>query len=237
MNKQSLRFLPAVLLMAVLCSGCQPASSTVETGENRFSNSACYEIDFLGVTEGAEVVSTWRYRVQGRACAQTLSYWTLELPACAAVVDASPGPWEIVSPELDDQISGIRWQTGTDFQNGEFSVILTGDLEKGMTRAGVEGQDLSVGRIDGPVCKDLSSPSGPLAKVNVQSANCRARPVGKADKIAVLYRNQETEILGRNDDPRNPWWYVKVPGQGGNCWLWGKTSTTTGNVDGLPIIK
>lgn len=74
------------------------------------------------------------------------------------------------------------------------------------------------------------------AKVTVQSANCRAKPLGKADRIALLYRNQEVEIVGRNADPNNPWWYVKIPNTNGTCWLWGTTATATGNVDQVPII-
>jgi hypothetical protein len=77
----------------------------------------------------------------------------------------------------------------------------------------------------------------PMAKVTVQSANCRSKPLGNSEKIALLYRSQEAEIVGRNDDPNNPWWYIKIPNQDGNCWLWGMTATTTGDVEKLPIIR
>jgi len=190
------------------------------------------------------VASTWRYRVQDGSCAQRSSNWILELPSCATVVEASPAHWEIASPDLQSQLSGIKWQTGTDFQDGEFSVTLTGNLQKGTTRAGVEGQTVSIGTMQGPVCKELAvqtpvqpPASVPVAKVKVQSAYCRARPVGKSDKIVVLYRNQQAEIVGRSEDPNNPWWYVKIPDQDGKCWLWGKTSTTDGDVAGLPVMK
>jgi hypothetical protein len=250
MKNQALPCLLVVLLMAVLCVGCRPASSPVETvGGHSFNSPDCYQVEFLGVTESSEVASTWRYRVQSQACKQNLSSWMLELPACASVVDASPTPWGTVSQDLNYQMSGIKWQSGADFQNGEFSVTLTGDLEKGMTRAGVEGQNVSVGSLDGPVCRERAAAAvgvpvtgspvagGPMAKVKVQSAYCRARPVGKSGKVTLLYRNQEAEIVGRNEDPNNTWWYVKIPDQAGNCWLWGKTSTTSGNVEGLPILK
>lgn len=236
MNKQSLPGLLVLFLMAILYTGCQPASPGVAV-VGRQSAAGCYQVDFLGMTESSEVASTWRYRVQKQSCEQTISNWMLELPACATVVDASPGSWEVVSADLNYQISGIKWQTGTDLQDAEFSVTLMGDLETGMTRAGMEGQALSIDDIDGPVCKERASTGRPTAKVTVQSANCRAKPLGGADKVTVLYRNQEAEIVGRNEDPNNPWWYVEIPDQGRNCWLWSKTTTTTGNVDGLPIIK
>lgn len=242
MDKRALPCLPVILLMAVIFSGCQTARQTVET-VGSLPIAGCYRVEFLGVTENSEVTSTWRYRVFEESCEPKIGSWMLELPACATVVDASPGLWEIVSQDLNFQMSGIKWQTGGDFQSGEFSVMLTGDLEKGVARAGVAGQNVAVGSMEGPVCKiaapsaSPAAPGGPVATVKVQSANCRAKPVGRAGKIAILYRNQEAEIVGRNDDPKNPWWYVKLPEQDRSCWLWGRTSTTSGNVDGVPIVK
>ncbi len=76
----------------------------------------------------------------------------------------------------------------------------------------------------------------PTAKVTVESANCRAKPRGNAGRITILYKGQVAQIVGRNGDPNNPWWYIKIPNLSGNCWLWGLTATTTGNVDQLPIL-
>jgi cellulose synthase/poly-beta-1,6-N-acetylglucosamine synthase-like glycosyltransferase len=76
----------------------------------------------------------------------------------------------------------------------------------------------------------------PMATVTVQSANCRDKPFGHSGKVTLLYRSQEAEIVGWNGDPKNPWWHIKIPNQSGNCWLWGMTATTTGNVDGLPVV-
>jgi glycosyltransferase involved in cell wall biosynthesis len=85
---------------------------------------------------------------------------------------------------------------------------------------------------------DLPVPGGTTATatIKVESANCRDKPKGNADRIAYLYKGQELEIVGKNDDPLNPWWYVKIPDSGGNCWLWGMTATTAGPIDGLPIV-
>jgi cellulose synthase/poly-beta-1,6-N-acetylglucosamine synthase-like glycosyltransferase len=99
--------------------------------------------------------------------------------------------------------------------------------------------DLSVNQLirgsrPGPVRG--SSVTGATAKVTVQSANCRIKPFGNSEKVTILYRNQEAQILGRNADSSNPWWYVKIPNKSGNCWLWGMTATTTGNVDQIPVL-
>jgi len=75
-----------------------------------------------------------------------------------------------------------------------------------------------------------------MATVTVESANCRAKPRGNAEKITILYKGQQLGVLGRNDDPNNPWWYVILPNQGGNCWLWGLTASLDGNINNIPII-
>ena len=75
------------------------------------------------------------------------------------------------------------------------------------------------------------------ATVTVESANCRAKPRTNAGRVTILYKGQEVGILGRNDDLKNPWWYIKIPDQNGNCWLWGMTARLTGTVEEIPIVK
>jgi cellulose synthase/poly-beta-1,6-N-acetylglucosamine synthase-like glycosyltransferase len=82
-----------------------------------------------------------------------------------------------------------------------------------------------------------ATPTPALAIVSVESANCRAHPRGGADRVTLFYSGQELEIIGRNSDLTNPWWYVKIPNSQGNCWLWGMTARTTGNINDLPIIE
>ena len=81
------------------------------------------------------------------------------------------------------------------------------------------------------------STNAAMATVSVESANCRSKPRGGADRVTIFYSGQELEIVGRNVDLNNPWWYVKIPNSGGNCWLWGMTARTTGAVDEIPIIE
>jgi hypothetical protein len=94
--------------------------------------------------------------------------------------------------------------------------------------------DLSAQQLTG---QQRSSTGPAMAKVTVESANCRARPKGNSEKITILYRGQEAEIVGRNDDLNNPWWYVKIPHLSGKCWLWGMTAAATGNIEEIPIVK
>lgn len=76
-----------------------------------------------------------------------------------------------------------------------------------------------------------------IATVKVESANCRSRPRGGAERVTIFYSGQQLEIVGRNADVKNPWWYVKIPSLSGNCWLWSMTATMTGNIDEIPIIQ
>lgn len=75
-----------------------------------------------------------------------------------------------------------------------------------------------------------------IATVVVQSANCRSNPVGNSEKVTLFMRNQELQIVGRNPDLNNPWWYVKIPNSDKYCWLWSMTAETTKPYDDIPII-
>lgn len=112
----------------------------------------CYKITFLGFTENGDGTSTWNYQVDELSCAQDLSNWVLELPACTTVMGASPSPWEVVNPDPNHHLNGIKWQTGAGFQSGVFSVTLTGDLTAGTVQVGAKGPDVAIGLITGPAC-------------------------------------------------------------------------------------
>jgi len=113
----------------------------------------CYQVRFLENSQITEQVSAWRYEVSELSCAQDLSNWALELPACAAVIDASPSPWEVVHPDPNYHFDGIKWETGTDFQSGDFTLVLSGELTNGVVQVGVKGPDVTIGMIEGPTCE------------------------------------------------------------------------------------
>ncbi|MDQ2690952.1 MAG: hypothetical protein M3Y68_02855, partial [Chloroflexota bacterium] len=78
--------------------------------------------------------------------------------------------------------------------------------------------------------------TGATATVTVDSANCRDRPRPGGDRVTYVYRSQVLEIVGKNGDLVNPWWYVKLPDSSNYCWLWGMTVQLTGATDGIPIV-
>lgn len=139
-----------------------------------------YRITFLGVTTTGSI-STWRYRVEELASAQDLSNWVLELAGCT-VITAAPEPWEIVNPDPNAHLSGVKWQTGAGFRQGEFTVTLQDT--PGITRVAVVAKcpDVAYGELAGPDCPDdTPSPSPvivitPPAKAQ-RSLLCRAWPL------------------------------------------------------------
>jgi hypothetical protein len=78
--------------------------------------------------------------------------------------------------------------------------------------------------------------TGATATVTVESANCRKKPRGNTEIITILYRGQQVEIVGKNSDPINPWWYVKIPNASGDCWLWGMTAKMNGSDSDIPVV-
>ena len=68
----------------------------------------CYKITFLGFADNGDGTSTWNYQVDELSCAQDLSNWVLELPACTTFVGASPSPWEAVHLDPNLHLIGIK---------------------------------------------------------------------------------------------------------------------------------
>jgi hypothetical protein len=100
----------------------------------------------------------------------------------------------------------------------------------------VMGHEPGAAAVTPPSATPTLALTGTTATVTVESANCRAKPRGNAERIVFLYRDQQVQVLGKNNDPRNPWWYIKIPDSGGNCWLWGMTARLTGSESDIPVV-
>jgi len=142
---------PVIFLLSTLLIWSMACRLITPSPQNGVQ-STCYSVSFLGSRDNEDGTSIWRYRVEELSCAQDLSNWMLELPACATVLDASPSPWEIVQPDPNFHLNGIKWQTGVGFQSGEFSVVLSGELTSGTVLVGVKGPDVAIFNTMGPVC-------------------------------------------------------------------------------------
>jgi hypothetical protein len=79
--------------------------------------------------------------------------------------------------------------------------------------------------------------TGATATITAESANCRVRARASSGIVIFLYKDQQVEIVGRNDTPANPWWFVKIPNSTGRCWLWGMGAKMTGRIQEIPITS
>jgi hypothetical protein len=127
-----------------VCGAALPLTVTLSNG---------YRVTLLGLIANADRTITWRYQVDELPTAQDLSNWVLELSNCV-VADATPEPWEIVNPDPNAKLYGVKWQPGGGFVTGEFTVTLEGPLTFGLLRAAVKGPDVVIGQLAGPICTE-----------------------------------------------------------------------------------
>ncbi len=71
----------------------------------------------------------------------------------------------------------------------------------------------------------------------IKNANCRKGPGQSYDVVTSFFAGQVLEIVGRNPDPTNTWWQVKIPGTNSKCWISLTTAQATGNFDAVPTVS
>ena len=136
-------------------AGSPGAGATTSSGA--FATSNGFEVIFLGSQINPDGTSTWRYRVNETPCAQDLSNWVLEVFDCA-IVSASPEPNEVVRPDPNAKLTGVKWETGGGFSSGEFAVTVSGFARADTVRFAVKGPDVVLGQTTGPRCGDAAAP-------------------------------------------------------------------------------
>lgn len=145
---------------------CQSETVTLSNG---------YKITFLGVeNDYVSGTSTWSYSVTELPEAQDLSNWVLELPDINAVVTASPEPYEIVHPDPNAHLYGIKWQPGGGFEEGTFTFTLQGIFEVGIVQVAAKGPDVAFGEICGPAAGGEPIDPGQEVKTKIKFAVKRA---------------------------------------------------------------
>jgi hypothetical protein len=112
-----------------------------------------FRVIFDGVEYQEDSTSTWFYTVEELESAKDLSNWVLEIPYCAPILNAGPEPWEIVDPDPNAKLSGVKWETGDDFQQGQFWVTLDTSGQVGITQVAAKGPNEAFGLIAGPTCE------------------------------------------------------------------------------------
>ena len=77
--------------------------------------------------------------------------------------------------------------------------------------------------------------SGPVATF-IKNANCREGPGSQYDVVMSFFEGETVQIVGRNPDYNNTWWYVVIP-SGGKCWVSLTTAQAYGDFDAIPTVK
>lgn len=117
----------------------------------------CLDITFIGMTDNGDGTTNWAYSVERQPCDQEIESWMIEIPACSLVASASPAPYDVVFPDADLSKDVVKWDLAPDFESGEFSVTLAGDLIEGQATAGLS--DSTAGAesliVEGPQCDPL----------------------------------------------------------------------------------
>ena len=145
---------------AIGASQAKPAGSPGASGATSaasFTTSSGFEVIFLGSVTNPDGTSTWRYQVSETPCAQDLSNWVLEVFDCA-IVSATPAPYEVVRPDPNAQLIGVKWETGGGFSSGEFAVTVSGAARADTIRFAVKGPAVVLGETTGPRCGDAAAP-------------------------------------------------------------------------------
>jgi hypothetical protein len=76
--------------------------------------------------------------------------------------------------------------------------------------------------------------SGPVATF-VENANCREGPGTGYEVVTSFFKGDTVQIVGRNPDYDNTWWYVVIP-SGGKCWVSLTTAQAYGDFDSIPTV-
>jgi Bacterial SH3 domain len=76
--------------------------------------------------------------------------------------------------------------------------------------------------------------SGPVATF-IENANCREGPGTGYEAVTSFFKGDTVQIVGRNPDYDNTWWYVVIP-SGGKCWVSLTTAQAYGDFDAIPTV-
>ena len=80
-----------------------------------------------------------------------------------------------------------------------------------------------------------ATPSGPVATF-IKDANCRNGPSTTDLVVTSFFKGETVQIVGRNPNFNNTWWYVVIPSTGGKCWVSLTTAQAYGDFDAIPTV-
>jgi hypothetical protein len=88
---------------------------------------------------------------------------------------------------------------------------------------------------DTPTVTLSPTPNVPTA-LFLMNANCRSKPDKGSTALMSFLKGESAEIVGRNDELDNTWWFVKIPNSNDKCWVSTITAQVIGSYDDIPTI-
>jgi CSLREA domain-containing protein len=89
--------------------------------------------------------------------------------------------------------------------------------------------------VEGGTAANLEPVLTGATAATLNAANCRSGPGIDYRILAVLPRNSVYAIDGRNPD--GSWWWIRLPGDSGHCWVSGQNVTVAGETGGVPEVE
>jgi hypothetical protein len=97
-----------------------------------------------------------------------------------------------------------------------------------------DAEDERLGSLQSELQGDELLQNTPTATL-LQNAYCLHGPAVGYGSVTILYQGVQVPIEGRNQD--GTWWYVLPPKSQIHCWVGGSMVQTSGNVNGVPVVK
>jgi hypothetical protein len=151
-------------------------------------------ISFIEKTVNPDNSTSWSYEVEELPGAQDLSNWVLATNGCT-VNTATPEPNEVVDPDPNSGVRGVKWQTGAGFSTGVFTVTIAQSATMGLVRVAAKAPNVAYGEVIGPICdgEGTEEEDGEIGTVIVIEED--GFTVNETIKITIVLENgQEIEL-------------------------------------------
>ena len=83
----------------------------------------------------------------------------------------------------------------------------------------------------------VSATSNAPSATFVKDANCRSGPGTNYKIVFYFLQGQTALIVGKNANVNHTWWYVIIPNTENKCWVSLVTTSVSGNLDEVGVIR
>jgi CSLREA domain-containing protein len=206
-------------------SRMSPADGTV------FAVGTDVRIEVYSVPMEPAVQTRWRLEVTGPTGSTAEKEFTGDISILLSELGMDPSvpgtyTWKVSGERLDPQTQ--QWLPLCRDRAGRAFHLRRGRTGAAETHAAA-GQTQSAGGTT-----PAAESSSPIATLK-NDANCRKGPGTGYSVVTMLPRGGTYPIDGRNAE--GGWWWVRLPGQLGHCWVAGQNVEGSGDTGGIPVVE